>query len=284
MKQTIFRRSFVLFLTLILLCSLASLPIAAEEQGVGTPEAPLSVWDAVHSVFAVRGLDDVILMFDGASIGFLLIFFVCALLFALWGYHLSRALFIGGSFVAGWMLGSLIYDPIVSVGLLGENPHFLIRYAVYIALGVVVLCLAKRILRAGVFSAAAISVYLFLSGFAPFELLVDAVVPAEFAYKYLVGRLLVSAAVGALALSLTKPVMIVVTALAGGTLGAVALCVLLGIGHLDAVVTIIGLVFAGAGVLSQFRVGHPRKKKAVHRKAEVEGDSEEEMTSEEEAV
>lgn len=293
MKQTIFRRSFALFLILTLLCTLAALPIAAAGQNTTAPKEGISVWDAVSSVFAVRGLDDVIAMFEGARLGFLLIFGVCALFFALWGYHLSRALFIGGSFVAGWMLGSLIYDPIAGTGLLGENPHFLLRYLVYIALGVVVLVLTKRILRAGVFSAAAISAYLFLSGFAPFELLVDAVVPAEFAYKYLFGRLLIALAVGALSLSLTKPVMIATTALAGGTLAAVALCVALGIGYLSGVVTIIGLVFSGAGVLSQFRVGHRRKskKRAVHKEApkeeeaeEAEEEAEEKTISEEETV
>lgn len=289
MKQTISRRAFAFFAISALLCTLLILPLAAEGPISGTPSPSLSVWDALSSVFAVRGLSDVIAIFEGARLGFLLIFGVCSLLFALWGYHLSRALFIGGSFVAGWMLGSLIYDPIVSLGLLGENPFFLIRYLVYIALGAVVLVLAKRILRAGVFSAAAISAYLFLSGFAPFELLVDAVIPADFAFKYLVGRLLIALAVGALSLSLTKPVIIVTTALAGGTLAAVALCVALGIGYMSGVVTIIGLVFSGAGVLSQFRVGHHRKskKRALHKedlKEEEAEETEEETTSEEEAV
>ena len=268
MKQTILRRSLSLFLSLLLLCALATLPVAAEGLNAAVTEKALSVWDAVSSAFAVRGLADVVAMFEGAQLAFLLIFTVVALLFALWGYNLSRALFIGSGFAAGWMLGSLIYDPIVSVGLLGENPHFLIRYGVYLALGVVVICLAKRILRTGVFAAAALSTYLFLSGFAIFEILVDSIVNTPFEYKYLIGRLLVAAAVGALALSITKPVMIIVTALAGGTLGAVALCVVLGIGHMTAVITAMSLIFAGAGILSQFRLWPRRKtkKKAVHRK------------------
>ena len=126
------------------------------------------------------------------------------------------------------------------------------------------------------FSAAAISVYLVLSGFAPFELLVDAVAPVEFAYKYLVGRILIALCIGALALSLTKPVMICVTALAGGTLAAVALCVALGFGGETGAVTVIGLVFSCVGALSQFRVGHHHKKKDVH--------NEEKTTCEDEAA
>ena len=252
---------FPRFLTcLFALISAAALPVSAEGLPVLIPEKVLSVWDAVRSIFSVRGLADVNAMFANETVPFLLLFFVGALLFALWGYHLSRALFIGGGFVGGWMLGSAIYDPIVGTGIFGTALPSYVRYIVYVVLGIVVTCLVLKILRTGIFLAGAISTYFFLSGFSLFEMLVDSVWAGEFEYKYLICRLLVAAAMGALALAIEKPVVILMTAAAGGMLSAVALSVMLGFGTNLVAETILGIVFSVVGAISQFRVGNKRRR------------------------
>lgn len=258
MKHRLFSRFLACFSLFSATAATVALPVSAKGLPIPLPENVLSVWDAVRSIFAVRELADVNAMFANATLPFLICFFIGALLFALWGYHLSRALFIGGGFVGGWMLGSAIYDPIVGTGIFGGALPPYVRYIVYVVLGIVVSCLVIKILRAGIFLAAAISTYFFLSGFSLFEMLVDSVFAGEFAYKYLICRLLVAALVGALALAIEKPVMILMTAAAGGMLSAVALSVALGFGDNVTAETVIGIVFTVVGVISQFRVGHKR--------------------------
>lgn len=263
MQRRPFPRFLVFLVFVLILSSLAALPVSAADTPIPLPGEVLTVWGAVKSVFSIRSLSDVNAMFESATLPFLLLFGAGALLFALWGYHLSRALLIGGGFVGGWMLGSAIYDPIVGTGLFGTSVAWYVRYIVYIVLGIVVCCLVMKILRTGIFLAAAVSTYFFLSSFSVFELVVDAIYAGDFEHKYLIGRLLVATAVGALALAMTKPVMIVVTAGAGGMLAAVSLCVAIGIGANLTAETIIGIVFAAVGTVSQFRFGRrPRRRES----------------------
>ncbi len=192
-------------------------------------------------------------MLDGKTVVFLLILAALSLALALWGYNLSRALFIGGGFAGGWMVGTALYDPLVSTGVFGTDLPEYTRYIVYAVFGVIVALLVLRILKTGIFLAAAISTYFFLCSFPLFELLVDAIFTEEFDYKYLIARLLVAAVVGGLALALTKPVMIVMTAAAGGMLAAASLAVVIGFGSNVTLVTVIGVVFIVLGLISQFR-------------------------------
>lgn len=262
MQHRPFPRFLLCLVFVLVLSSLTALPVSAADMPIPLPNEVQTVWDAVQSVFSIRSLADVNALFGNATLPFLLLFGAGSLLFALCGYHLSRALLIGGGFVSGWMLGSAIYDPIIGTGLFGASVPEYVRYIVYILLGIVVCCLVMKILRTGIFLAAAVSTYFFLSSFSIFELLVDAVFSGDFEHKYLIGRLLVAAAVGALALVLTKPVMIVVTAGAGGMLAAVSLCVAIGIGSNLTAETIIGIIFSAVGAISQFRFGHRHRRHA----------------------
>lgn len=267
MKTRALPRILCICLVALLLGLAIALPAAAELSDLaGLPDMPdlpsdedvEGAWNTVRSIFAIRGLEDLAAIFEGKTMAFLLILSGVSLALALWGYRLSRALFIGGGFAGGWMLGSALYDPLVSTGVFGTDLPEYTRYITYVVFGVIVALLVLRILKTGIFLAAAVSTYFFLCSFPLFELLVDAVFAEEFDYKYLIARLLVAAVVGGLALALTKPVMIVMTAAAGGMLAATALAVAIGFGTNVPLVTVLGVVLIVLGLISQFRQGKKR--------------------------
>jgi hypothetical protein len=262
MKTRVPSRILCLLLVTLLLGLVIALPVAAElpklPDGLPSGEEIEDAWNTVQSIFAIRGLEDVVAMFEGQTTVFLLILAAASVALALWGYRLSRALFVGGGFAGGCMLGAAIYDPLVSTGVFGTDLPEYTRYIAYAVFGVIVALLVLRIIKTGIFLAAAVSTYFFLCSFPLFEMLVDAVFADEFDYKYLIARLLVAAVVGGLALALTKPVMIVMTSAAGGMLGAPTLAVALGFGTNITLVTVIGVVLIVLGMVSQFRQGKRR--------------------------
>lgn len=264
MKTRVSSRILTLLLVTLLLGLVIALPVAAELPGLSDlPDLPTGediadAWNNVQSIFAIRGLEDLAAMLANETVPFLLILAGCSLALALWGYRLSRAVFVAGGFAAGWMLGSALYDPLVSTGVFGTDLPEYTRYIVYAVFGVIVALLVLRILKTGIFLAAAVSTYFFLCSFPIFEMLVDAVFADEFDYKYLIARLLVAAVVGGLALALTKPVMIIMTSAAGGMLAAASIAVVIGFGANVTLVTVLGVVLIALGLMSQFRQGKRR--------------------------
>ena len=264
-------RVVLLFLLVLLFCGALSLS-AAPAQGL--PDLQEQAQDLLTevedsnpdimafagSVLAVDSIDDANALLSQYSPAVLLIVVACALVFALFGYRLLKLAIAFGGFAAGWLLGDAVYSFLIDNGILSD-PDALPAYlplVICLVCGVLAALLARRLILFGIFLAAAAGCYFFLNGLEFFPALVDNLIASDFEGKYLVARLVVAIIAGILALIITRPILIITTAGAGGIIAGLAFTVVIGQASNHTLSMIIGLAVVLLGLSVQFGAGKRR--------------------------
>ena len=258
------KRLSVRLMTLIcimLICLSLSLPVLAADGGEGAS----ALNQFASEILAINSLEDANAFLDDYSLGVLLITALIATLMAFCGYRALRFAILLGGFSAGWIAGATIYNWIAVAGLLDNLapiPQF-VPYLIYAICGCLAAFLAMRVIRIGIFLAAAAATYFFLNSFPIVNEWIDRLISEDIEIKYLIVKLLLAAIVGFLAIAITRPVLIITTGAAGGMIAAVALMVAAGQTANVNLELVIGITLAIIGVIVQFSTG--RKKRRVRR-------------------
>ena len=270
MKPVISTRKLTAVLCFLLLLALMTLPLSAESmipgdlmEGAGDlmeGAGDLIGDDAsemIDSLLHIGSIEDVNAMLSGYSPAMLLIVAVAALFFGMFGYRLFRiAIFVGG-LGAGWILGTTVYGFIGP--MLPETVPEYLPLIIDVVFAVVVAFIANKLINAGIFLASAAGTFFFLSGFEPFNLLVDAIYSDDADIKYMVARILVALIIGIIALKLTRPVMIITTATAGGMIAGIAAMVSFNMTENTMIETVVCLLLIVLCLTVQFRTTGKRR-------------------------
>ena len=264
-------RVVLLFLLVLLFCGALSLSAApaqglpdlqeqAEDLLTEVEENNPDIMAFAGSILAVDSIDDANALLSQYSPAVLLIVVACALVFALFGYRLLKLAIAFGGFAAGWLLGDAVYSFLIDNGILSD-PDALPAYlplVICLVCGILAALLARRLIRFGIFLAAAAGCYFFLNGLEFFPALVDNLITSDFEGKYLVARLVLAILAGILALIITRPILIITTAGAGGMIAGLAFTVVIGQASNHTLSMIIGLAVVLLGLSVQFGAGKRR--------------------------
>ncbi len=261
-------RPWALFLIACLLCACLALPTMATSMEAPSDDtlenfeqAKPDISAFAASLFAIDSLEDANAFMDNYSIGILLITALISLTMAFCGYRALRIAILLGGFSAGWLLGAMLYGWLLGAGVfaaLEPIPTF-VPYLVYAVCGLVAAILAIRLIRVGIFLAAAAATFMFLNSMPVVNELIDKLITEEWDAKYLIIRLIVAVIVGAISLALTRPVLIVTTGAAGGMVAAISLTVAVGMTSNMNLEVVIGLILAAIGIFVQFSTGRRRR-------------------------
>lgn len=257
MKPVLSTRRLTALLCVFFLLALMTLPLSANAPSAGDlmeGAGDLIGEDAgamIDSLLHITSIEDVNALLGGYDTFVLIIVAVAALLFGMFGYRLFRlAIFVGG-LGAGWVLGSTIYTFIEP--LLPEASPEYIPILVDVICAVVIAFIANKLINAGIFLASAAGAFFFLSGFQPFNLLVDQIYAEENDMKYMIARILVALLVGVIALKLTRPVMIITTGTAGGMISGVSAMVAINMTSNALIETVVCILLIILCLVVQFR-------------------------------
>lgn len=248
-------RALQFFLCFVLLAVLLCLPAAAEGVIPEIPELdiPPEFTEISDLIMNIHSIADANLLLAGLEPTVLWIMAIVGLVFALAGYNLFRVAIFAGGFGGGWILSTFAYDWVLGLGILPEEIPEYVPYIVYVIGSLLLAALAFKILKVGIFAASAAATYFFLQGFPLINGLVDMIYPEENDIKYLIARILVALLVGVLALYLTRPVMVVTTAAAGGMVSGLAIMVAIGQTENEMVELLVALAIVALGISVQFR-------------------------------
>lgn len=193
----------------------------------------------------------------GLSTAIFVLVALCGLICSFFGYRLWKFTISVCGLLLGWVLASHLYTWVISLGIIDAAtlPTFLPLLVSFIGaiLGLVII---HKLVKTAIFLASACGSFIFLLGVPAFDTLVDQIVAADFDLKYVIARLIVAAIIGVLAVIMTRPFIIIITAAAGGVLTAGAICLIFP-DIPSTVELILCLLVLLLGVLFQFR----RKKK-----------------------
>lgn len=250
-----------------LLCVAFSLPVfaASAESVIGDLESEIpGITEVTLSILSINSLEDANRFMSQYSTGILLITAGIAALMAFFGYRALHFSILLGGFAAGWTVGSGLYSWIASAGLLSalEPIPVYVPYIAFAILGFLAAFLAMRIIRFGIFLAAMAATYFFLSGIPAFDGIIDTLITEELDQKYMIARLFIALIVAALALVLTRPVIIITTGAAGGMVAAVALMAAVEQTENLFLEFVIGLILALVGVMVQFSSRRRKRRRA----------------------
>ncbi len=250
MKNTVLYRTWIFILAVCLLCPLLLLPTVAAEPGGEAVQAPLP-----HSLDTINGF------LSGASQATLIVLLILSFLICLLGNSLLRWTVSICGFVVGWLACMWVYDWLTNVGYIpAEWPGYL-PYILYVVCGVLFIILAHWLFDAALFVVSAAAVFLFLTGISDImNPLIDLIYGGDLPIKYLIARILIALVVGILSRPLKTPILIAVTALAGGMATSMTLMVLLDYSTNTTAEMVIGLLFAAIGLTVQI-ISHFGKKK-----------------------
>jgi hypothetical protein len=240
-----------------MLCMALSLPVfaASADSFIEDLEAELpGITEVTLSILSINSLADANQFMSQYSPGILLIIAGVAALMAFFGYRALHFAILLGGFAAGWIVGSALYTWVLAAGLLSslEPIPVYVPYIIFTILGFVAAFLAMRIIRFGIFLAAAASTYFFLCGVPAFDHIVDQLITEDIDQKHMLGRLFVAVIIGVIALLLTRPIVIITTGAAGGMITAISLMVAVGQTSNINLELVLGLIIALIGVMVQF--------------------------------
>ncbi len=257
MKLTRSNRALQFLLCFVLLAALLCLPAVADdllgEAGDLLGGMPEEFGGISSLIMDIHSIADANILLSTLEPTVLILMAAVALVFALAGYNLFRIAIFAGGFGGGWILSTFVYDWFLSLGVV--DPSEIEEYVPFIvyALGSLLLAgLAFKILKVGIFAASAAATYFFLQGFPLLNGLVDMIYAEDNDIKYLIARILIALLVGVLALYLTRPVMIVTTAAAGGMVAGLSIMVLLGQTENEMVELLVALAIVALGLSVQF--------------------------------
>ena len=266
-SRSIIRPLAILFI-LFSLCAVFTLPslaLSIEELGdsLGSLEQELPGLSTIAaSILSINSLEDANAFLDGYSMGILLITALIAAVMAFCGYRALRFAILLGGFVAGWSLGTALYAWVHTAGLLAslEPIPAYVPYIIFAACGFFAAFFAMKIIRFGIFMAAAAGTYFFLNSMPSLDAIIDQLITEDIDKKYMLVRLIVALLVGALALLLTRPVLIITTSAAGGMIAAISLMVAIEQTANINLERAIGVILAVSGMLVPFGTSRRRKR------------------------
>ncbi len=264
MKPVLSTRGLFAIMCVLLLLAFMAMPLSAE---IVLPQNPLEgagdlmegagdligddATQIIDSLLHISSIEDVNALLGSYSPAILLIVAIAALFLGMFGYRLFRlAIFVGG-LGAGWILGTTLYGFIEP--LIPETAPEYLPVIVDIACAVIVAFIANKLVNAGIFLASAAGTFFFLSGFQPFNMLVDMIYAEESDMKYMIARILVALIVGFIALKLTRLVMIITTGTAGGMIAGVTTMVVINQTSNTMIETVVCMLLVVLCLTIQFR-------------------------------
>ena len=212
-------------------------------------------------LFQATSIEDINTMLSQYNPAILLLITALAVLFGLFGYRWFNLAIVVGGFASGILISIPIYNWVIGLSFTpdAESIPLIVPYIFYLIAGIVFAVLSKKIVRSGIFMVAAIGTYIFLNGFELFNNLIQLVWAGDGAWKYIVARIVVALIVGAVALKLTRPALVLATAAIGGTVAAISAMVALHITfnvHVEMVICLILFAF-----FAYFQFKHPGTRK-----------------------
>ena len=297
MRTCIFRRGFAALLIFLTLSALLLLPCGAAELPDGVKDAiGDAIGDAVNGAvndaadnlkdtandildgvgealplaaeiaeafLAGKGVEASNLLLGQLGTVMQLIVAAVGIVLCFYGYRFLRFAIVAGGFSAGWILSMGIYGWLLSKDVfpaLATAPSYM-PYLIYAACGLLGVFLAFRLVKTGMFLAAAAGTFLFLSSIGDLlNPLIDLIYPDELAIKYLIAQILLALLVGLLSRALLRPILIFTTSAAGGMTAAIALMVLIGQTANPMLEMIVGMVAMLAGLTVQI-LGEGKRKR-----------------------